>query len=113
MNTNVTLPPPVVKYSGVELAHQLPYLSAGARRLLACKLAAGEAVLDKPTRSQAALLLGVSASSVAAIARSRGSRATRPNKPMSDAAVQRLVARIGPQRIFDALDRATAPVAAE
>jgi hypothetical protein len=27
---------------------------------------------------------------------------------MSDAAVQRLGARVGPQRIFDALDRATA-----
>jgi hypothetical protein len=106
----LTLPPPfgVVNISGAELACRLPHLSAYDRSLLAYEIASGELVFHKPTKSQIARLLGVTERSIAAVARS--ARGHAPRK-LSDAALARLIARVGPQRIFDALDRATAPTA--
>lgn len=83
--------PAVKVIHGGRLARQLRQLHASARSLLAYELAAGEKVLTQPTRSQAALLLGVSVASVAAIARARRPNCARPS--MSDAALERLIVR--------------------
>jgi len=102
---------PVNVVFGRQLARQLLRLSAHARSRLAHDLVVGEVVLRDPTRSQMARLVGVSERSVAEIARSLGTANKRPD--MSDAAVERLISRIGAERIWTALDHLTAPAGNE
>jgi hypothetical protein len=58
-----------------------------------------------------ARLLGVTEGMVAAIARSR--RPDDTPAPMTDTAIERLIERVGAERVWSALDRLTAPATAE
>jgi hypothetical protein len=102
-----TQTPAVKTVDGKSLARRLPYLSDYWRAALVVELASGATVLRNPTRSQMCRALCVSERSAAAVSRSR--RSNHP-RPLSDAALDRFVARVGPERVFNAFERLTAPV---
>jgi hypothetical protein len=108
MNIAALSPPvtPVNIIFGGKLARQLPRLNAETRAYLAHLLVTGQAVLRDPTRSQMARVFGVTEGMIATFALGK------TPAPMTDAAVERLIARVGADRILAALDRITAPAAA-
>jgi hypothetical protein len=104
--------------TGKELARALRRQGAAAKAVTAADIAAGRLVIDRPTPKQARAVTGASASYVGtALALSpmerQAFRAGRLKladaRALSDARLDKLVHRIGPDKVMAALDRATAP----
>jgi len=115
-----------VKIDGRKLAKRRRRISATHRAMLAYQLAHGEVVLSRLTNAQACAIAGANREYVATIAaasdldRGRVRQGFLPladlhkrrKQTRSDTAIDRLVERIGPARVMQALDRLTAPRAA-
>jgi hypothetical protein len=109
--------------SGRRLNRLVRYASARDRALLALELEQGEVHLLSPTRAQVAALTHASLGYIGTVSRltaderiqlARGqsslSRLHNSHRYIAtDAAIDRIVAKLGAERIMAALDRATAP----
>src|SRR5215831_9018781 len=114
---------PVRTITGRRLGRLLRQASARDRALLAHELEQGALHLLSPTRAQAAILTHASLGYIGTVSRltteerrqlARGqfslSRAHHNHqRTVTDAAIDRIIARLGLERVMAALDRATAP----
>jgi hypothetical protein len=111
--------------NGRQLAYRLQKLNSAKRALLARDLECGAVHLQNLTRPQAATLTRVSVSYVNTVQRASLEERKRlacglltlsalhnkhRRQPVSDADVERIVIKIGADRVMSALDRITAPV---
>ena len=86
---------------GVKLHRQVVKLVPRHRALIALDLESGSLRLASLTRRQAAAIAKVSLSTVA--------RERHPQPPPTDAAIERVIKRLGCDRVMAALDRLTTP----
>jgi hypothetical protein len=120
---NLTAPTAGPAITGRRLSRLIKQASAADRALLAHKLEQGEVLLVRPTRAQATMLAHASPSYVGTIGRltaderlqlARGelslSRLHNNHRYVAtDTAIDRIVAKLGAERVMAALDRMTAP----
>lgn len=90
---------------GHSLAHQR--LTYAARVRLAVQLSTGQATLVRPTQTQCSRLMGVGESAVSMAA--HRSRQPAAAAPMTDAAAEKMIVKIGLSRVLDLLDKLTSP----
>jgi hypothetical protein len=115
-----------ITLTGRQLARSARQLNPTARAVLSEQLRAGSVQVMKLTAGQARRLSGASFGYANALHRAtrqewddvvsgRRKLADLVNKPMSDAALDKLIIKLGPGRVMAALDRHTSPslVAAE
>lgn len=95
-------PLPPIHTTGRSLKKLLHGKSAQVRAQTGAKLVRGEFAYDSPTVAQAARIVGTSAQRIHA-------ELGHAPKPPTDAQIDRLIARLGADRIMKALDRFTAP----
>jgi hypothetical protein len=107
MNVHLQTNAPTVNtvIDGHSLAHQ--HLTHSARVRLAYRLSIGAATLVRPTQSQCARLLGVGESAISMAAHRCRQPGARP--VMTNAQVEKLIEKIGADRVLSALDKLTAP----
>jgi hypothetical protein len=113
------------KISGRQFAHRLTKLNTTERALVAYGLECGAVHLQNLTRPQAAMLTRVSVSYVNTIQRASPAELEllacgwlqlselhnkHRHQPATDADVEQVVLKLGPNRVMSALDRITAPV---
>jgi hypothetical protein len=119
---SITLPPGVKAVSGKKLARKLQRIEPAHRALLVHDLEAGAVWLHDLTRHQSCSLVPVSLGYVGTVANASPEDVRRlragtlslselHNRPLSDAAIDKLIAKIGLSRIWQAMDRATRPAA--
>jgi hypothetical protein len=114
--------PPANVVTGWKLNQLLHSLDAGGKAMLAADLAAGRLVIANPTLEQARGLTGASRgyTHTAATLSPTQRQAVRRghiklvdihlrHRSLSDAGSDRLVRRLGPDRLWSAIDRLTSP----
>src|SRR5262249_47180417 len=97
--TNPTAERPAIRVlNGRAFAQELRHATPAGRALLAGAWHAGRILVERPSRPQVSKATGVSLASLA------------PNRRPTDAAIDKLVTKLGPDRVLAALDRITKPV---
>jgi hypothetical protein len=100
--TNASVPRAPIRTTGRNLKRLLHGKSARVRAQAGAKLVRGEFAYEAPTVPQAARIVGTSAQRIHA------ALGHQP-KPPTDAEIDRLVAKLGAERVMAALDRWTEP----
>jgi hypothetical protein len=114
--------PPANVVTGWKLNRLLHSLDAGGKAMLAADLAAGRLVIVGPTLEQARGLTGASRGytyTAATLSPTQRQAVRRGHvklvdihlrhRSLSDAGIDRLVRRLGPDRLWSAIDRLTSP----